>query len=163
LKIKHQTLLETPTTQIKAAASAEYAAESKMAIAAAHELYLSEARAAADARSDAASKAADLDLALSAAETLQQRLLEMQVRLQDSEARAQQMEQGGQIYTLSRSPPTERCRHEISTSALVGCEFMVYEFCFVFVVRLLHVFINERRALQLLLLINECRPSRTAP
>jgi hypothetical protein len=160
LKIKHQILLETPTTQIKTSASAEDAAESKMAIAAAHELYLSEARAAADARSDAASKAADLDLALSAAETLQQRLLEMQARLQDSEARARQMEQGGQIYTLSRSPSSERRRHEISPSALVGCEFMVHGFCFVFAVHIIHVFITPRT---LLLLMTECRPSTTPP
>jgi hypothetical protein len=134
-----------------------------MAIAAAHDLYLSEARAAADARLDAASKAADLDLALSAAETLQQRLLEMQARLQDSEARARQIEQGGQICTMSRSPSTEPYRREISPSALVRCEFMVHGFCFVFAVRIIHVFINERREMQLLLLMTEYRPSKTAP
>jgi hypothetical protein len=125
-------------------------AESNMAIAAAHALYLSEARAAADARSDAVSKAADLDLALSAAETLQQRLLEMQGRLQDSEARVRQMEQGGKINTMSRSPSTEPLRLEISPSALVGCKFTLHGFCFVLVVRVIHVSINDRRAMQLL-------------
>jgi hypothetical protein len=120
LKSKHQTLLESLTTQIKTASSAEVEAESNMAVAAAHALYLSEARAAADARSDAASKACDLDLALSAAEALQQRLVEMQVQLQDSEVRVRQMEQGGQINTWSRSPSTAPYRHKISPSALVG-------------------------------------------
>ncbi len=131
MKSTHHTLLESAATQIKTAAGAEVEAESNMAIAAAHALYLSEARAAADARSDAASKAAELDLALSAAETLQQRLLEMQVRLQDSEARVRQMEQGG-INTMSRSPSTEPLRREISPSDLVGCKFMVHGFLFCF-------------------------------
>lgn len=132
MKSTQHTLLESAATQIKTAAGAEVEAESKMAIAAAHALYLSEARAAADARSDAASKAVDLDLALSAAETLQQRLLEMQGRLQDSEARVRQMEQGGKINTMSRSPSTEPLRLEISPSALVGCKFTLHGFLFCF-------------------------------
>jgi hypothetical protein len=131
LQSKHMTLIETSSNQIKTYAETEAAAQSQTT--ATHNLYFAEARAAAEARLEAAAKAVELDLALSAAETLLQRMTEMQDILRGSEAVSLRIAKNEQSSSSPSDESSPMLRHEISPIASVCISSYVYIYIYIYV------------------------------